>query len=90
MVKPSQSGRRLPPSCFVTEWCDDRLYATAAALVFGNVFSPTEGLFRGTLAALATFGVGFVARLFGALDQHPRATFTNCRHLCVTANRVRL
>lgn len=49
------------------EWYDFYVYGTAAALVFGHVFFATDDPFVGTLAALATFAVGFVARPFGAL-----------------------
>lgn len=49
------------------EWYDYFCYATAAALVFGDVFFATGDKFSGLLASLATFAVGFVARPFGAI-----------------------
>jgi MFS transporter, MHS family, shikimate and dehydroshikimate transport protein len=49
------------------EWYDYFIYGTAAALVFGELFFPKLDPTSGTLAALATFGVGFVARPFGGL-----------------------
>ena len=49
------------------EWYDYFCYATAAALVFGDVFFATGDKFTGLLASLATFAVGFVARPFGAI-----------------------
>ncbi len=47
------------------EWYDFILYATAAGLVFGQLFFPTFDPLVGTLAAFATFGVGFFARPVG-------------------------
>jgi MFS transporter, MHS family, shikimate and dehydroshikimate transport protein len=49
------------------EWYDFFLYSTAAALVFGKIFFPGTSPALGVLLSLATFGVGFVARPFGAL-----------------------
>jgi len=49
------------------EWYDYFCYATAAALVFGDVFFATGDRFTGLLASLGTFAVGFVARPFGAI-----------------------
>ena len=39
----------------------------AAALVFGSVFFPSFSALAGTLAALGTYAVGFVARPLGAI-----------------------
>ncbi len=49
------------------EWYDFFIYGTAAALVFGDLFFPKLDPAVGTLAAFATFGVGFVARPFGGI-----------------------
>jgi metabolite-proton symporter len=49
------------------EFYDFYIYGTAAALVFGRLFFPTFSPLAGTLAAFATFGVGFVARPVGAV-----------------------
>jgi MFS transporter, MHS family, shikimate and dehydroshikimate transport protein len=49
------------------EWYDYFLYGTAAALIFGELFFPSADPLIGTLAALATFGVGFGARPIGGL-----------------------
>lgn len=48
------------------EWYDFYIYGTAAALVFGQLFFPSESSYLGNLAALGTFAVGFIARPFGA------------------------
>src|SRR6201982_1688517 len=49
------------------EWYDFFIYGTAAALVFNELFFPKLDPFMGTLAAFATFGVGFFARPLGGL-----------------------
>jgi MHS family shikimate/dehydroshikimate transporter-like MFS transporter len=49
------------------EWYDFFIYGTAAALIFNKVFFPQIDSLAGTLAALATFAVGFVARPVGGL-----------------------
>jgi len=49
------------------EWYDFFIYGTASALVFGELFFPKQDATVGTLAAYATFAVGFIARPFGGL-----------------------
>jgi MFS family permease len=49
------------------EGYDFVLYTLAAALVFPQVFFPSLGPAAGTVASLATLGVAFVARPFGAI-----------------------
>lgn len=48
------------------EWYDYFLYGTAAALVFPHLFFPDVSPYIGTLAAFATYFVGFLARPVGA------------------------
>ncbi|GAB2625806.1 MFS transporter [Kocuria arenosa] len=50
----------------IVEWYEYTVYATAAALVFGPLFFPAMAPGIGQIAALATFGVGFIARPIGA------------------------
>ncbi|MDQ2763750.1 MAG: MHS family MFS transporter [Pseudomonadota bacterium] len=55
----------------VIEWYDFLIYGTAAALLFNTLFFPRLDPSTGTLAALGTFAVGFLARpLGGALFGH--------------------
>jgi len=49
------------------EWYDYFLYGTAAALVFNQLFFPEFAPLTGTLAAFATFAVGFFARPVGGV-----------------------
>lgn len=65
---PKSMGRIAFASLIGTtvEFYDFFIFGTAAALVFAHVFFPALGPAAGTLAALATFGVAFVARPFGS------------------------
>jgi MFS family permease len=49
------------------EYYDFLLYASAAALVFGDAFFPSQNAAASTAAAFATFAVGFVVRPLGAV-----------------------
>jgi MHS family shikimate/dehydroshikimate transporter-like MFS transporter len=49
----------------VIEWYDFALYGAASALVINRLFFPDTGQIVGTLAAFATFAVGFFARPLG-------------------------
>src|SRR2546421_7926849 len=49
------------------EWYDFFLYGTAAALVFNKLFFPTFAPLTGTMAAFATYAVGFAARPVGGI-----------------------
>ena len=49
------------------EWYDFFLYGTAAALVFNRLFFPTIDPLAGTMAAFATYAVGFFARPLGGV-----------------------
>lgn len=49
------------------EWYDFYAYSTAAALVFGKIFFPVTDSATGTLAAFATFWIGFLARPLGGM-----------------------
>lgn len=49
------------------EWYDFFIYGTAAALVFNELFFPTASPAAGTMAAFATFTVGFIARPLGGV-----------------------
>ncbi|HWK47825.1 MAG TPA: MFS transporter [Stellaceae bacterium] len=53
------------------EWYDFTIYGTATALVFNKVFFPTLTPLIGTLVAVSSYGVGFLARpLGGAIFGH--------------------
>lgn len=49
------------------EWYDFYLYGTAAALIFNHLFFPSLSPLSGTLAAFASYGVGFLVRPVGGL-----------------------
>jgi MFS transporter, MHS family, shikimate and dehydroshikimate transport protein len=64
------SARRVVAASFVgtaIEWYDFFLYGTAAALVFGRLFFPAIDPAAGTMAAFATYAVGFFARPLGGV-----------------------
>ena len=66
----TQSLRQVALASFIgttIEWYDFFLYGTAAALVFDKLFFPSVSPTIGTLAAFATFGVGFAARPVGGI-----------------------
>lgn len=65
-----ESRRRLIPGTVIgslIEWYDIAVYGQAAALVFGTLFFPQFSATAGTVAAFATFGVGYFARPVGAV-----------------------
>ncbi|WP_024795654.1 MFS transporter [Tomitella biformata] len=49
------------------EWYDFFIYGTAAVLIIGPQFFPGQSSVAGTLAAFATFAVGFIARPIGGM-----------------------
>lgn len=64
------SVRRVVVASFIgtaIEWYDFFLYGTAAALVFNQLFFPTLDPLSGTMAAFATYAVGFFARPIGGV-----------------------
>lgn len=71
MEPASQSSlRRVVAASFVgtaLEWYDFFLYGTAAALVFNRLFFPNVDPVAGTMAAFATYTVGFLARPLGGI-----------------------
>ena len=76
MVSAQTSGAshaRAPRKAAIASWIgsaveyyDFFIYGTAAALVFGKIFFPSVDPKIGTIAAFATFGVGYVTRPIGA------------------------
>lgn len=52
----------------VVDWYDFLLYGITAALVFNREFFPQISPAMGTLAAFATFGVGFPSARWAALS----------------------
>jgi metabolite-proton symporter len=69
-VEHARAARRVALASAVgttIEWYDFFIYGTAAALVFGPQFFSSASPLVGTLAAYATFAVGFVARPLGGI-----------------------
>ena len=62
------------------EYYDFFIYATAASLIFPQIFFPSDNPTVAIVASLATYGVGYVARPIGAFvlghwgDTHGRKT----------------
>ena len=62
------------------EYYDFFIYATAASLLFPQLFFPSDNPTVAIIASLATYGVGYVARPVGAVvlghwgDTHGRKT----------------
>lgn len=73
MANATTSAREIRRVAFASfigtaiEWYDFFIYGTAAALVFGQLFFPGFSEVAGTLAAFATFSVGFIARPLGGV-----------------------
>jgi metabolite-proton symporter len=73
MTQPASSTRqpgRAATAAFIgtmIEWYDFYIYATAAALVFGELYFPSSDRFVSTMASFATFAVGFFARPLGGI-----------------------
>ena len=68
------AGVRTPKKAAVASWIgsaveyyDFFIYGTAAALVFGKIFFPSFDPAVATVAAFATFGVGYLTRPIGAV-----------------------
>ncbi|GAC1414174.1 MAG: hypothetical protein NVSMB6_16290 [Burkholderiaceae bacterium] len=68
------SGPRSPRKAAFASWIgsaveyyDFFIYGTAAALVFGKIFFPSFDPATATIAAFATFGVGYLTRPIGAV-----------------------
>ncbi|CAD6520219.1 MFS transporter [Paraburkholderia sabiae] len=68
-ISTRQPGRAATAAFIGTmiEWYDFYIYATAAALVFGELYFPSSDRFISTMASFATFAVGFFARPLGGI-----------------------
>ena len=69
-VEQTKVAKKAGMAAFVgttIEWYDFYAYSTAAALVFAKVFFPVTDTATGTLAAFATFWIGFLARPLGGM-----------------------
>jgi MFS family permease len=70
MTSSHTRARRAGLAAFVgttIEWYDFYVYATAASLVFADVFFPSADRLTGIAAAFATYAVGFFARPIGGV-----------------------
>ncbi|AMO95230.1 H+ symporter family protein [Collimonas fungivorans] len=69
-ISASRRARKAALGSFVgavVDWYDFLLYGITAALVFNSQFFPNASPTIGTLAAFATFGVGFLFRPLGGI-----------------------
>ena len=69
-LQPAHQARRAALAAFlgaVVDWYDFLLYGIVAALIFNTQFFPSANPAVGTLAAFATFGVGFLFRPLGGV-----------------------
>jgi MFS family permease len=69
-VRPTREAWRAAFASMIgttIEWYDFFIYNTAAALIFGTLFFPSASPGISTVVALATYGVGYVARPIGTL-----------------------
>jgi len=69
-VSSARQPARAATAAFIgtmIEWYDFYIYATAAALVFGELYFPSSDRFVSTMASFATFAVGFFARPLGGV-----------------------
>ena len=70
MTSNTHTPRRAAAAAFIgttIEFYDFYIYAFAAALVLGQLFFPSENPVLSTMAAFATFAVGFIARPFAGV-----------------------
>ena len=70
LAQPKTQAQRAALGSFVgavVDWYDFLLYGIVAALVFNSAFFPKVSPTMGTLAAFATFGVGFLFRPLGGI-----------------------
>lgn len=69
-VNDAEEARKVAFGAFVgtaLEWYDFFLFGTAASLVFNSTFFVSHNAAASTMAAFASFGVGFAARPLGAI-----------------------
>jgi MFS family permease len=69
-VPPQRQSKRASLAALigtVLEWYDFIVYGTAAAIILNTLFFPSDDPLVGTLAAFATYAVGFLARPIGGL-----------------------
>ncbi|NUO92796.1 MAG: MFS transporter, partial [Dermatophilaceae bacterium] len=71
--EPAQQAVRTPKKAAIAAWVGSALeyydfviYGTAASLIFPKIFFPEGNPAAATVASLATFGVGYVARPVGS------------------------
>ena len=92
-LAPYRTHRRILTASLVgtaVEFYDFYIYGTAAALVFGPLFFPTESASAQLLYSFMTFGLAFFARPVGAIASREKLRRAAGQDFVSALRRLRL